>query len=75
LLKRLWIELLEYDGKRLSLLFHAATPVSPEQIRQLVTDQAQRYRLGSDYRLIIEIGRHSPVELLVHTRKELQQLV
>jgi len=75
LLKRLWIELLEYDGKRLSLLFHAATPVSPEQIRRLVTEQADRYRLGNDYRLTIEIGRHSPGELLIHSRKELQQLL
>lgn len=75
LLKRLWIELLEYDGKRLSLLFHATTPVSPDQIRRLVTEQAGRYRLGNDYRLTIEVGRHSPGELLIHTRKELQQLL
>ncbi len=75
LLKRLWIELLEYDGKYLSLLFHAATPVSPDHIRQLVTQQAQRYRLGNDYRLTMEIGRHNPTELMIHTRKELQQLL
>ncbi len=75
LLKRLWIELLEYDGKRLILLFHAATPVSPEQIRQLITEQPERYRLGNDYRLSIDIGRQGPVELLVRTRKELQQLL
>ena len=75
LLKHLWIELLEYDGKRLTLLFHAATPVSPEQIRHLVTEQSERYRLGNDYRLSIDIGRQGPVELLVRTRKELQQLL
>ena len=75
LLKRLWVELLEYDGKRLSLLFHAATPVSPELIRHLVTEQSQRYRLGSDFRLSIDIGRQGPQDLLVHTRKELQQFL
>ncbi len=75
LLKRLWIELLEYDGRRLSLLFHAATPVSPEQIRYLVTEQSERYRLGSDYRLSIDIGRQGPTELLIRTRKELQPLL
>jgi len=75
LLKRLWIELLEYDGRRISLLFHATTPVAPEQIRRLVTEQADRYRLGNNYRLTIEIGRHSPAELIIYTRKELQQLL
>ena len=75
LLKRLWIELLEYDGKRLTLLFHATTPVSPEQIRHLVTEQSERYRLGNDYRLSIDIGRQGAGELLIRTRKELQQLL
>lgn len=75
LLKRLWIELLEYDGKRLTLLFHAATPVSPDQIRHLITEQSERFRLGSDYRLSIEIGRLKPDELLIRTRTELHQLL
>jgi transcription-repair coupling factor (superfamily II helicase) len=75
LLKRLWIELLEYDGRRLTLLFHAATKISPEQIRRLVTEEPERFRLGSDYRLVIELGRLKPTELLVRTRKELQQFV
>lgn len=74
-LKTLWVELLEYDGKRLILQFHAATKISPERIRALVTEQPQRFRLGNDYRLSIDIGRLTPTELPVRTRKELQALL
>ena len=73
LLKKLCIELLEYDGRRLSLLFHASTRVSPELIRRLVTEQPDRYRLGADFRLNIELGRLQPGELPELARKELQQ--
>ncbi|MCK5913913.1 MAG: hypothetical protein KAG12_08525, partial [Desulfuromusa sp.] len=72
LLKKLSIELLEYDGKRLSLLFHSATKVSPDLIRQLITEQADKYRLGADFKLSIDFGRLPPVELLIRVRKELQ---
>ncbi|MCD6186591.1 MAG: transcription-repair coupling factor [Desulfuromusa sp.] len=72
LLKKLCVELLEYDNKRLSLLFHSSTKVSPDLIRQLVTEQPDRYRLGADFKLNIELGRLPPGELLVRVRKELQ---
>ena len=74
LLKRLKIEMLEYDGKRLSLLFHASTQVSPDKIRQLLTEQAARYQFSADYRLTIDIGRFREQELLVQSKKELLQL-
>ncbi|WP_321393728.1 transcription-repair coupling factor [uncultured Desulfuromusa sp.] len=72
LLKKLCVELLEYDNKRLSLLFHSSTKVSPDLIRQLVTEQADKYRLGADFKLSIDLGRLPPGELLVRVRKELQ---
>jgi len=72
LLKKLCVELLEYDGKRLSLLFHSSTKVSPELIRQLLTDQPEKYRLGADFRLSIDVGRLPLTELLLRVRKELQ---
>ena len=72
LLKELCVELLEYDNKRLSLLFHSSTKVSPNLIRQLVTEQADKYHLGADFKLSIELGRLPPGELLVRVRKELQ---
>ena len=72
LLKKLCVELLEYDNKRLSLLFHSSTKVSPTLIRQLVTEQADKYRLGADFKLSIDLGRLPPGELLVRVRKELQ---
>jgi transcription-repair coupling factor (superfamily II helicase) len=73
LLKKLRIELLEFDGRRLSLSFHATTRVSPEQIRQLLTEQPHRYRLSADFKLSIELGRLPEPELLLQVRKELQQ--
>ncbi|HEY5674706.1 MAG TPA: TRCF domain-containing protein, partial [Malonomonas sp.] len=73
LLKRLRIELLEYDGRRLSLAFHATTKVSPEQIRSLLSEQSGRYRLSADFKLSIELGRLPESELLPQVRKELQQ--
>ena len=72
LLKRLQIELMEYDGHRLSLLFHASTGVSVERIRELLTSQPRRYGFSTDYRMTIDIGRWRERELLVQIRKELQ---
>ena len=72
ILKHLYIELLEYDGQRLSLLFHAATTISPDLIRKLITEQPDRYRLGADFRLTIDMGRLQQEELIAAVRKELQ---
>ncbi len=73
LLKQLRIELLEYDGRRLTLGFHATTRVSPELIRQLLTEQPERYRLSADFRLGIDLGRQQGEQLQQAVRKELQQ--
>jgi transcription-repair coupling factor (superfamily II helicase) len=73
LLKKLCIELLEYDNQRLSLLFHSSTKIDPNLIRQLVTEQPNKYRLGADFKLSIALGRLPPGELLIRVRKELQQ--
>ncbi len=72
ILKRLYIELLEYDGQRLTLLFHAATTISPDLIRTLITEQPDKYRLGADFRLSIHLGRLPQEELINSVRKELQ---
>ncbi len=72
LLKQLRVELLEYDGRRLHLIFHASTKVSPELIRRLLTEQPERYRLGVDFKLSVELGRLKEQELLQAVRKELQ---
>jgi transcription-repair coupling factor (superfamily II helicase) len=73
LLKRLSIDLLEYDGRHLRLLFHASTRVSPELIRELVTTEGQKYRLGADFKLAISIGKLPENELIRQIRKELQR--
>ncbi len=72
LLKQLVIELLEYDGSRLSLTFNAKTRVSPDLIRELITNEGGKYRLGADFRLSINIGKHKENELIEQVRKELQ---
>ncbi len=72
LLKKLRVELLEYDSRRLHLVFHATTKVSPELIRSLLTEQPDRYRLGADFKLSVELGRLKDQELLLAVRKELQ---
>ena len=72
LLKQLRVELLEYDGRRLHLTFHASTKVSPERIRKLLTEQPEKYRLGADFKLSAELGRLKEQELLLAVRKELQ---
>ncbi|PLX86176.1 MAG: transcription-repair coupling factor, partial [Desulfuromonas sp.] len=74
LLKQLKIELMEYDGRQLSLLFHASTQVSPDRIRQLLTEQPDRYRFSADYRMTIALGRLSTADLLLQSRKELVSL-
>lgn len=72
LLKQLRLELLEFDGRRLHLTFHASTKVAPDLIRSLLTEQPERYRLGADFKLSIELGRLKEAELLLAVRKELQ---
>ena len=72
LLKRLMIELAEYDGRQLTLAFHGATPVTPEKILGLLADPAGRYQFSPDFRLTIRLGRLTPEALLETAKKELR---
>jgi len=74
-LKQLGVELLEYDSRRLSLRFHSSTRISPDTIRQLITEQPDRYSLGADFKLTITIGRLALPELRLQVKKELQQFL
>jgi len=73
LMKRLRIELADYDGHVLTFAFHASTPASPDVIRQLMTDPTGRYRFTPDYRLAIRIGRVPAAELPEAAKKELHR--
>lgn len=74
-LKRLKIELLEYDGRRLSLSFHADTSVSGDFIAQLLQKEPQRYSLAAGFRLVIRTAqRLRDNELIDEVRRELQCL-
>jgi transcription-repair coupling factor (superfamily II helicase) len=72
LLKRLRIELAEYDGRQLVLAFHASTPVPPEKILQLLQDGGDNYRFSADFRLTIRFGRLETESLLDAVKKALQ---
>ena len=71
LLKRLKIELAEYDGRQLTFGFHAGTPVPPAKILALLADPEKRYVFSPDYRLTIRLGRLGPEALLEAAKKEL----
>ena len=71
LLKRLKIELAEYDGRQLTFGFHAATPVPPEKILGLLADPDKRYAFSPDFRLTIRLGKLAPEALLEAAKKEL----
>jgi transcription-repair coupling factor (superfamily II helicase) len=71
LMKRLRIELAEYDGHQLVFAFRADTPVAPEQILALVQSGDGRYRLTPDYRLTIRCGRQPAETMLEAAKKEL----
>jgi len=74
LLKKLWIEHAEYDGRRLVCAFHAQTPVPPEKILALL-QQPERYQFSPDYRLTIQCGKVVDRELLETARNELRRLL
>ncbi|GAB4172248.1 MAG: transcription-repair coupling factor [Geothermobacteraceae bacterium] len=72
-LKKLRIELAEYDRRRLTFGFHSSTPVPPERILGLL-QQDGRYQFSPDYRLTIQVGNLEPEALLETARKELRLL-
>jgi transcription-repair coupling factor (superfamily II helicase) len=72
LMKRLRVELAEYDGRQLIFAFRADTPVAPQQILALVQSAGGRYRFAPDYRLTIRLGRQPAETVLAEAKKELQ---
>jgi transcription-repair coupling factor (superfamily II helicase) len=75
LMKRLKVELADYDGRQLVFGFHAGTPVPPEKILRLLEDQQGRYRFTPDYRLSVRLGKLPEEELLAAAKKELHALL
>jgi len=75
LMKRLKVELADYDGRQLVFGFHAGTTVPPEKILRLLEDPQGRYRFTPDYRLSIRLGRLPEEELLAAAKKELHALL
>ncbi|SDE59645.1 transcription-repair coupling factor [Desulfuromonas thiophila] len=71
-LKRLRIELAEYDGRALVFGFHASTPVAPDNLLRLLQEDPRRYSLSPDYRLRVVTERLGDGELLAEARKQLQ---
>jgi transcription-repair coupling factor (superfamily II helicase) len=75
LMKRLKVELADYDGRQLIFGFHAGTPVSPDKILRLLEDPQGRYRFTPDYRLAVRLGKLPEEELLAVAKKELHALL
>jgi transcription-repair coupling factor (superfamily II helicase) len=75
LMKRLRIELAEYDGRRLTFGVNARTPITPEQILALLQDPSGRFAFSPDYRLSIRLERLPAEEVLAAARKELQRFL
>jgi transcription-repair coupling factor (superfamily II helicase) len=75
LMKRLKVELADYDGRQLIFGFHAGTPVPPEKILRLLEDPQGRYRFTPDYRLSVRLGKLPAEELLATAKKELHALL
>ena len=75
LMKRLRIEIAEYDGRRLTFGVNATTPITPEQILALLQDPSGRYAFSPDYRLSIRLERLPAEEVLGEARKELQRFL
>jgi transcription-repair coupling factor (superfamily II helicase) len=75
LMKRLKVEMADYDGRQLVFGFHAGTPVPPERILRLLEDPQGRYRFTPDYRLSVRLGKLPEEELLAAAKKELHALL
>jgi transcription-repair coupling factor (superfamily II helicase) len=75
LMKRLKVELADYDGRQLIFGFHAGTPVPPDKILRLLEDPQGRYRFTPDYRLAVRLGKLPEEELLAVAKKELHALL
>lgn len=72
-LKRLRIDLAEYDGRRLTFGFHATTTVAPEKILHLIQTAPETYSLSPDFKLSILLERTDDYQLLREAKNQLQQ--
>ncbi|EAT15633.1 transcription-repair coupling factor [Desulfuromonas acetoxidans] len=72
-LKRLRIDLAEFDGRRLVFGFHPTTTVSPDALLALIQEDPQRYSLSPDFRIAVRLNeRGSDIELIEEAKKQLQ---
>jgi transcription-repair coupling factor (superfamily II helicase) len=54
-LKLLLIKEVEFDGRRIVVAFHRATPVSPDRIIELIRRDPKKYQFTPDFRFILEL--------------------
>lgn len=71
-LKKLRIDLAEYDGRALVFGFHSTTPVEPDKLLRLIQENPKTYSLTPDYRLRISMPRLEDMQMLEEARKQLQ---
>jgi len=71
-LKKLRIDLAEYDGRALVFGFHSTTTVAPDKLLRLIQENPKTYSLSPDYRLRISMSRLEDMQMLEEARKQLQ---
>lgn len=69
-LKRLKINKIESDGKRLSFCFHPATPVNPELVIDLIRQEPQHYQFTPDHRLLVTLPVNAATAETLATAQE-----
>jgi transcription-repair coupling factor (superfamily II helicase) len=69
-LKRLKVNKIESDGKRLVFSFHPATPVNPELLIGLIRQEPQRYQFTPDHRLLVALPVNASTAETLTTAQE-----
>ncbi|MBN2644564.1 MAG: transcription-repair coupling factor [Desulfuromonadaceae bacterium] len=73
-LKRLRIDLAEYDGRALVFGFHPTTGVEPDKLLALIQQDGKRYSLSPDFRLRMVLKREDDQQLMEEANRLLAQL-
>lgn len=74
-LKRLKVQKIESDGKRLVFSFHPATPVNPELLIGLIRHDPKTYQFTPDHRLLVHLPPNAAnAEVLATARESLLRL-
>ena len=75
MLKRLFVQQIDYDGKHVIMAFHPATPASPDTIISMMRSEPKKYQFTPDYRLTCTIRGTAFEDIMATARDVLQRLL